>query len=299
MVAPARKMVAPPPAAPMTERGVNRVRLVAAGVAVLLHGGIVAALLLVRPTIAAPEVVPMIVTMADPVVEETPLPAAEPEPVEAAAPEPTPTAEPSPPEPQPPEPPPPEPLPNEPEPPEPVIEEPPPTPIPPEPPLPEPTPEEPPPPEPSLEPLPEPPPEPPPPQPAPPPRPRVQPRPSPPRPIAPAVPAAAPAAVAPAPGARTSAPPPSYLRAVAAALERQKRYPESARARRATGVALLRFIVMRDGRVAGWRIERSAGEADLDEAVGAMIQRASLPPMPTDMPGDSLAITVPVRFQLR
>jgi protein TonB len=86
---------------------------------------------------------------------------------------------------------------------------------------------------------------------------------------------------------------------VAAALERQKRYPESARARRATGVALLRFIVMRDGRVAGWRIERSAGEADLDQAVEAMIQRASLPAMPADMPGDSLTITVPVRFQLR
>ena len=150
---------------------------------------------------------------------------------------------------------------------------------------------------PSPEPLPEPPVEPPPPQPAP-PRPRAPPRAAPPRPAA-AAPAAAPAAVAPAPAARPSAPPPSYLRAVAAALERQKRYPESARARRATGVALLRFVVMRDGRVAGWRIERSAGEADLDQAVEAMIQRASLPAMPADMPGDSLVIAVPIRFQLR
>ncbi|WP_188972288.1 energy transducer TonB, partial [Neoroseomonas lacus] len=124
------------------------------------------------------------------------------------------------------------------------------------------------------------------------------PRAAPPRPAA-AAPAAAPAAVAPSPAARPSAPPPSYLRAVAAALERQKRYPESARARRATGVALLRFIVMRDGRVASWRIERSAGEADLDQAVEAMIQRASLPAMPADMPGDSLVIAVPIRFQLR
>lgn len=312
MVSPARQTTAPLPAAPVLESGPNRVRLAAAGVAVLLHGGMVALLLLVPaspPTLAAPETVPMVIAMAEPVVEETPAPVAEPEQAEpeAPSPEPAPTAEPPPPEHAPPEPPPPEPTPPEPEPlppepppPEPVVpEEPPPAPVEPEPPPPEPVPEEAPAPEPALEPLPEPPPPQPPPPPVPTPRPRA-PRAVSPRPVtaAPAVPAAA--APAPAPvAARAAAPPPSYLRAVAAALERQKRYPESARTRRASGVALLRFTVLRNGRVAAWRIDRSAGDADLDEAVAAMIQRVSLPAMPEDMPGDSLVITVPVRFQLR
>jgi protein TonB len=299
MVSPARKMTAPLPAAPVLESGPNRVRLAAAGIAVLLHGGMVALLLLVPaspPILAAPETVPMVIAMAEPVVEETPAPVAEPEQAEpeAPSPEPTPVAEPPPPEPAPPEPMPPEP---EPLPPDPVVpEEPPPAPVEPEPPPPEPVPEEAPAPEPALEPLPEPPPPQPPPPPVPTPRPRA-PRAVPPRPAT-AAPAAAPAAPAPV-AARAAAPPPSYLRAVAAALERQKRYPESARTRRASGVALLRFTVLRNGRVAGWRIDRSAGDSDLDEAVAAMIQRVSLPAMPEDMPGDSLVITVPVRFQLR
>lgn len=104
---------------------------------------------------------------------------------------------------------------------------------------------------------------------------------------------------APAPAAQPAGPPPSYLQALAAALERQKRYPEAARARRAAGVALLRFTVTRDGRVASWRIERGTGDADLDRAVEEMIRRASLPAMPADMPGNSLEVAVPVRFRIR
>ena len=196
MATPVRHLAVPPPSAPTPESGARLARFVAVGVAVLMHGGIVGALLLVPPSVAAPELVPVIVAMTEPIVEDTAPPIAEPEPEEPAtpAPEPEPVAEPPPPAPAPPEPPP---------------------------------------------------------------------------------------------------------HPVAAALERQKRYPESARARRATGVALLRFTVMRDGRVAGWRIERSAGEADLDQAVEAMIQQARLPAMPADMPGNSLMITVPIRFHLR
>ncbi|MGG5811157.1 energy transducer TonB, partial [Falsiroseomonas sp. CW058] len=94
-------------------------------------------------------------------------------------------------------------------------------------------------------------------------------------------------------------PPPSYLQAVAAALDRQKQYPAGARMRRATGIATLRFTLLRDGRVAGWQLLRGTGDAELDEAVEAMIRRATLPPMPADMPGDRLELTVPVRFVLR
>ncbi|MBR0683503.1 TonB family protein [Roseomonas eburnea] len=104
---------------------------------------------------------------------------------------------------------------------------------------------------------------------------------------------------APAPAARPAGPPASYLQALAAALERQKRYPEAARARRAAGTALLRFRVMRNGHVARWQIERSTGDADLDRAVADMISRVSLPAMPAEMSGESLEVAVPVRFQIR
>ncbi|MDW8400053.1 MAG: energy transducer TonB [Acetobacteraceae bacterium] len=113
-----------------------------------------------------------------------------------------------------------------------------------------------------------------------------------------AAPAAASAAADPQPRA-PAGPPPSYLQALLGALEREKRYTEAARARRATGVATLRFTVMRDGRVAAWRIERSAGDADLDRAVEAMILRARLPAMPAEMAADRLEVAVPIRFQLR
>lgn len=272
-------------------------RLVASGVAVLLHGGLAGLLLFAPaapPSPSMPEVPPILAVLAEPVTEESParVPAAQAAaaPDSAAAP-----IEEAPPDPPPPEAPPPERAPAEPAP---ATSEPAPAEAPsPEPPLPEPVPDSP-----QPEPLPEPPP----PAPQPPPEPRPAPRPRPvARPVQPRhsavaspVTDAAPVA-APAPAARPAGPPPSYLQALAAALERRKRYPEAARARRATGIALLRFTVTRDGRVARWRIERSTGDADLDRAVEDMISRAILPAMPADMPGDSLEVAVPVRFQIR
>jgi len=118
----------------------------------------------------------------------------------------------------------------------------------------------------------------------------------------PAATASAPAqAAAPAPVARRLAgPPPSYVARLSVALERAKRYPNSARLRRQEGVATLRFQMRRDGSVIGWRIERSTGFPQLDEAVGEMIERASpLPRPPEEMAGEILEMVVPVRFNLR
>ena len=275
--------------------GAPRARMIASGVAVLLHGGLAGLLLLspaTSPSPVTPDAPPVIAVVTLPA--EEPAPPAPPEPEEVAeqppAPEPPPEPEPPPPEP---EPPPPEPEPPPPEPPPPEPEPPPPEPPPPEP---EPPPPEPlpPPPEPAPEPPPEPRPEPPPPRPAPRPRPvqRVAP------PVTTAAPVAAPVAAAPAPRPAASAPP-SYLRALLGALERHKRYPDTARSRRAMGTAMLRFTVLRNGSVARWQIARSTGDADLDRAVETMITRASLPAMPAEMAGDSLDVTVPVRFELR
>jgi len=94
----------------------------------------------------------------------------------------------------------------------------------------------------------------------------------------------------------------SYVARLLGALERQKHYPEAARWRRSQGVALLRFRMRRDGTVIGYRIERSAGDPALDEAVLAMIQRASpLPAPPPELqPGqEAIELTVPIRFALR
>ncbi len=145
---------------------------------------------------------------------------------------------------------------------------------------------------------------PPPPPPAPPPpqrvaAPRPTPRPAPqPATSAPAAAASAAAPLPPAPAIRR--PPPSYVGALMKALERHKDYPSTARWRRAEGVALLRFSMRRDGTVSAWRVERSSGHADLDDAVERMIRRASpLPAPPGSLPGDPVELTVPVRFSLR
>jgi protein TonB len=128
-------------------------------------------------------------------------------------------------------------------------------------------------------------------------------RPAPPRPVA-AAPAPAPAAAAPAPAtvapAPAAAPPATYITRLFAALERHKTYPQDARYRHVQGVAMLHFRMRRDGTVVAFRLERSAGDAALDAAVLAMIERASpLPAAPAELAGDSIELTVPVRFALR
>ncbi|MBY0338389.1 MAG: TonB family protein, partial [Acetobacteraceae bacterium] len=116
-------------------------------------------------------------------------------------------------------------------------------------------------------------------------------------------PAAAPSATEPAPATaapRPAAPPPSYVAQLLAALERHKSYPAEACQRRAEGTALLRFRLRRDGTVIAFRVERSSGDALLDGAVVTMIERASpFPPLPPELPGEAIELTVPVRFALR
>jgi len=218
----------------------------------------------------------------------------------------------TPPEPLPPQP---EPLP-EPPPPEPVVE-----------PIPEPVPE--PLPEPIVEPLPEPLAEPPPveaevtlPEPPPPPKvkpkdkpkpqpPKVErpkpepaPRPTPPAAAAPALPAPpAPVAAAPAPGpvsTQTSRAVPTWQGLVLGHLERHKRYPRSAQVRRQEGVAQVRFVIDRQGRVLSARLEKSSGHEILDEETVSLVERASpLPAPPPEMPQERIELVVPVQFFVR
>ena len=80
-------------------------------------------------------------------------------------------------------------------------------------------------------------------------------------------------------------------------LERLKRYPPGARRRREEGVVLVRFRIDDRGIVQSAQLVRSSGHAELDEAVLALIRRAS--PVPAPPAGAPRSITAPVRFDVR
>jgi periplasmic protein TonB len=230
-------------------------------------------------------------------------------PLPVAPPEPTPIAEappaPPPPEPvvePPPEPPPPDPVVEPPPPPDPVVEPPPPEPPPvvePEVALPKPPPDQP-----------KPKPETPKPETAKPKPEKAKPaKPKPPRPVAaaqptqptaPPVAAPAPVAAAPAPSTAPSRVSPSWQGRVLSHLERYKRYPRAAQARRQEGVAQVRFTIDREGRVLAASLDSSAGHTLLDEETLEMVRRASpLPPPPGEMTQERIELVVPVQFFLK
>jgi protein TonB len=116
-----------------------------------------------------------------------------------------------------------------------------------------------------------------------------------------AAPAQAPQAAAPAPAAAPALPSaalPNWKGALLRHLERHKRYPQDAQRARREGVTTVRFTVSRDGRVLASRIERTSGVASLDQEGLDLLQRAQpLPPLPSDQPGESLELVVPIQFQ--
>lgn len=106
----------------------------------------------------------------------------------------------------------------------------------------------------------------------------------------------------PAPSAGASSPSqaPAWQGALLGRLQRAKRYPDLARARREEGGAHLTFTMDRNGRVLSARIARSSGSVELDAETLALVRRAEpLPAPPADVPGDPLTLTVPLRFSLR
>jgi protein TonB len=118
-----------------------------------------------------------------------------------------------------------------------------------------------------------------------------------------AAPERATVAAAPAPGA-TPEPPsatlPTWKGLLLRHLERHKRYPAEAQRARQEGITYVRFTMSRDGRVLSARIERASGVASLDQEGLDLLHRAQpLPPLPSDQPGESLELVVPVQFFLR
>lgn len=113
---------------------------------------------------------------------------------------------------------------------------------------------------------------------------------------APPAPAAAPTSSVAADASMTA---PNWQGLLLGQLERFKRYPADAQARRQQGVAYLRFTMNRDGRVLTFRLEKSSGYDLLDQEALALIQRAQpLPKPPPSVMGDPLELVVPIEFYL-
>jgi protein TonB len=101
-------------------------------------------------------------------------------------------------------------------------------------------------------------------------------------------------------GASSSAAIASWRDQVVAQLQRAKRYPSGAEARRETGIVTLNFTLSRSGSVLSRSIARSSGHSELDQEVLAMVARASpFPQFPPGMNQASINLSVPIRFSLR
>jgi protein TonB len=107
---------------------------------------------------------------------------------------------------------------------------------------------------------------------------------------------------APAPGhskAAESKAVPTWKSQLAAALERNKRYPPAAQARREQGVAKVFFSLDRQGRLIASRLVESSGAAALDAEALAILKRAQPFPLPPAELGPRVDLTVPIRFHLK
>lgn len=94
--------------------------------------------------------------------------------------------------------------------------------------------------------------------------------------------------------------PPSYRSKLRAWLARHKVYPRRAQRLNMEGTAVLHFVMDRNGRVLDWSIRSSSGYEMLDAAVATLITSANpMPPLPTGVSMQRLALTVPIRFKLR
>lgn len=92
----------------------------------------------------------------------------------------------------------------------------------------------------------------------------------------------------------------SWKRKLALHLQRNKRYPAEAQARRESGVAKVAFVVDRQGHVTSSSIVKGSGSDALDRETLALLQRAQpLPVPPAEVGGTQFAFSVPILFQLK
>jgi protein TonB len=92
----------------------------------------------------------------------------------------------------------------------------------------------------------------------------------------------------------------SWKRQLALHLQKNKRYPQDAQAKREQGTTRIAFVVDRAGRVVSSSIVQGSGSAALDRETLELLQRAQpLPTPPTEVAGTRFAFAVPILFQLK
>ena len=111
-----------------------------------------------------------------------------------------------------------------------------------------------------------------------------------------------PAVAAPSPGASASVAraQAAWEKALVSHLNRFKRYPSTARARRNQGDVAVQFTIDRMGSLVASRVVRSSGLPALDDEALAVLQRASpLPAPPRQIGGTTFDLTLPIQFRIR
>jgi protein TonB len=116
---------------------------------------------------------------------------------------------------------------------------------------------------------------------------------------APVPPSVAPAAPSAADVARVANAKVTWQGMLEAHLRKFRKYPRSALRRNIEGTVLVRFRMDRDGEVLSYSVVRSSDHDVLDEAALDMIERADpLPPLPDEVPGESIEIIIPATFDI-
>jgi periplasmic protein TonB len=111
-----------------------------------------------------------------------------------------------------------------------------------------------------------------------------------------------PAAAPPTPGAEVKTPAAliRWQSALAAHIERYKRYPTAARAHHEQGIATIAFTIDHEGHLLRSSIVQSSGSLALDQETLDMLARAQpMPKPPESTPDRALSFIVPIRFNIR
>jgi protein TonB len=92
----------------------------------------------------------------------------------------------------------------------------------------------------------------------------------------------------------------TWQKALRLHLERNKRYPSSARRQRLQGTSTVQFTIDRKGRVIAAQLTASSGARILDEEAVNVLSRASpLPAPPDDLGGATLELALPIQFKIK
>jgi protein TonB len=92
----------------------------------------------------------------------------------------------------------------------------------------------------------------------------------------------------------------AYKTRVQRRLERNKKYPPTARSDKIEGVVYVTFTINKQGRVVNSFVARSSGHPILDdEAIGLLRRVNPLPTIPDEIKASAITLTAPLQFKIR